>query len=137
VWEIYVRDNDGGSIVATRIHFLPTGIDRDTAGFGVDAEVPIDLTDDFHIVRAAVTPDNLTTMWMDGVRVIDELVSSSFNAAEFSRIGRWGGQSRGGKTTIDYIRFDTTGAYAPVPEPGTLVGALAGLIGLASVVRRL
>jgi hypothetical protein len=53
VWEIFLRDNDSG-LAATRIHFLEGGLDRDTAGFGVDAEIAADLTDDFHVVRAAV-----------------------------------------------------------------------------------
>jgi hypothetical protein len=113
VWEIYFRDRDSGSLASTRVHFLATGIDRDTAGFGVDAEVPFDFTDDFHTVRAAVTPDNFTSLWIDSEQVIDGLTSSTFSGDEFLRIGRWGSQSAGGTTTIDYIRFDTTGAYAP------------------------
>ena len=137
VWEIFLRDNDSGSLAATRIHFLSTGIDRDAAGFGVDAEVPIDLTDDFHVVRAAVTPDNLTSVWVDDELVIDQLVSNAFDATEFSRIGRWGGQSRGGTTTIDYIRFDTTGAYAPVAEPCSVALAALAAMGLGLRKRRL
>lgn len=134
VWEILIRDNDSGSLVSSRIHFLATGLDRDTAGFGVDPEIAFDFTDGFHTVRAAVDSNNLTSVWIDGNLVIDELVSANFNASEFSRIGRWGGQTRGGDATIDYIRFDTTGAYAPVPEPGSL--ALLGLGGLALLRRR-
>lgn len=113
VWEIFLRDNASG-LAATRLHFLSTGLDRDTAGFGVTAEVAADLTNDFHVVRAAVKPGtNATTVWLDGVKVINSLTSADYNAAEFGVIGRWGGQTRGGTTTIDYIRFDTTGAYAP------------------------
>ena len=118
VFEIFLRDNDSG-LAATRIHFLEGGLDRDSAGFGVDAEVAADLTDDFHTVRAVVEGgSNLTTVWLDGVKVIDALPSSTFNAGEFGVIGRWGGQTAGGTATIDYIRFDTTGAYAPPQTVG-------------------
>jgi hypothetical protein len=123
VWEIFIRDRDSGSLSATRIHFLSSGLDRDTAGVGVNAEIAADLTDDFHVVRAAIEPDtNLTTVWLDGEKVIDALVSQSYSADEFCRFGRWGGQTRGGTVTIDYIRLDSTGAYEPpVPMAGTLM----------------
>ena len=113
VWEIFLRDNDNG-LAATRIHFLATGLDRDNQGNGVSAEIAANLSDDFHIVRGAVEGGtNLTTVWLDGVKVIDRLPSNTFEAPEAGWVGRWGAQTRGGTTTIDYIRFDTTGAYAP------------------------
>jgi len=80
----------------------------------VNAEIAADLTNDFHVVRGAIEADtNLTTVWLDGVKVIDALVSQTFAADEFCRIGRWGSMTRGGTVTIDYIRFDTTGSYRP------------------------
>ncbi|AQT69762.1 hypothetical protein STSP2_02959 [Anaerohalosphaera lusitana] len=134
VWEVFVRDNDSG-LAATRIHFLSTGIDPDSSGNGVDAEVAADLTDGFHVIRGAVEGGtNATTIWLDGVKVYDAMVSSDYNASEFSKIGRWGAQTGGGTATIDYIRFDTTGAYAPVPEPITMT--LFGLGGIAVLRNR-
>jgi hypothetical protein len=118
VWEIFLRDNESG-FSGTRIHFLAGGIDRDSAGNGVDAEYAIDLTDGFHVVRGAVEGGtNLTTVWVDGVKVIDALPSNEFDASEMGVIGRWGTQARGGTVTIDYIRFDTTGAYTPILAGG-------------------
>ena len=113
VWEIFLRNNESG-LATTRIHFLSTGIDRDNTGNGRVADIPADLTDDFHVVRGAVEAGtNLTTVWLDGVIVVDAMPSNEFDASESGWLGRWGAQTRGGTTTIDYIRFDTTGAYAP------------------------
>ena len=121
VWEIFLRDNDS-DFAATRIHFLASGIDPDSDGNGVNALVAADLTDGFHVVRGAVEGGtNLTTVWLDGVKVIDAQPSNTFVASEGGWVGRWGAQTRGGATTIDYLRFDTTGAFAPVPEPSTAV----------------
>jgi len=126
VWEIFLRDNESG-FSGTRIHFLAGGIDRDNAGFGVDAEYAIDLTDGFHTVRGAVEGGtNLTTVWVDGVKAIDALPSNESEAPELGVIGRWGGQTGGGTATIDYIRFDTTGAFAPIPEPASVALLLMG-----------
>ncbi len=130
VWEIYMRAQDGSAISTTRIHFLATGIDRDSAGFGVNAEYAVDLTDGFHVVRGAVEGGtNLTTVWVDGVKALDALVSHTYVGSDTGVIGRWGGNARGGTTTVDYLRFDTTGAYAPIPEPSA-----AALVLLASAL---
>ena len=119
VWEIFLRDFQH-ELSATRLHFLATGLDRDAAGAGVGAEVAADLTDGFHVVRAAIEGrTNLTTVWLDGVKVIDALPSAKFEAGELGLIGRWGSRTAGGSVTLDDLRFDTTGAYAPPSDPGT------------------
>ncbi len=120
VWEIFMRDNDGGSLSATRIHFHAAGVGRDiaTAGTNPEAAYLVDLTDDFHVLRGAVEGGtNLTSVWLDGNLLIDGLVSQSFNSGELFVVGEWSGNNRGGTTSIDYVRFDTTGAFAPIPEP--------------------
>lgn len=133
VWEIFIRDNSPGSLAATRIHFLSTGVDRDTSNYGTDAEVSKDLSDDFHVIRGMVEGGtNNTTVWLDGNKVIDSLVSQSYNASELLVFGNWSGNNEGGTTTIDYLRFDTTGAYAPLgdnsasPPPSPANGASIG-----------
>ncbi len=122
VWEIFMRDNDSSSLRATRIQFYAAGIGRDKNISATAPDILIDLTDDFHVVRGAVDLSaNLTYVWVDGNLVIDGVVSQDYSATEFIRWGEWSNNNTGGTTTIDYIRFDTTGAYAPVPTSGTVV----------------
>ena len=134
VWEIFMRDNDSGSLAATRIQFYAGGVGRDSATSGLNPEAAylVDLTDDFHVLRGAVEGGtNLTSVWLDGNLLIDGLASQGFNSGELFVVGEWSGNNAGGTTTIDYVRFDTTGAFAPhaIPEP-----AAATLMLLASAL---
>jgi hypothetical protein len=95
-----------------------------------------DNTDDFHTFRVAFDHVGNTwpyTIYRDGV-----LLDTSPNG------GNWGtdvlyfgsaGTPYGGPTVeLDYLRWDTTGAYSPIPEPANLV--LLGSLILLHVVRR-
>ncbi len=114
VWEIFMRDNDGGSLSATRIQFYAAGIGRDSYSSGLNPEKLFDLTDDFHVIRGVVEGGtNNTSVWINGYLFIDGQVSQNYNSSEFIRWGEWSANNTGGTSTIDYIRFDTTGGYAP------------------------
>ena len=87
-------------------------------------------SDDFHIFRVAQTPgQDLFSVWRDGVLLSDKLTCGW--SYQTDRIGfSDGGDTWGGVMEVDYLRF-TDGAYAPIPEPGTLVllaGALMSLL---------
>ena len=74
-----------------------------------------DNTDDKHVFRIAY--DGATrhgfTIWRDGVKIGENLVDfTAYNGANYSFV-RFGipGSTSGGAFDIDYIRWDTTGAY--------------------------
>ena len=85
--------------------------------------------DAFHVFRVAQAPGTAVfSVWRDGVLLSDALSSgygTSLNRILFCD----GGDMWGGVMEVDYLRF-TGGAYAPIPEPGTLVLLATGLIGL-------
>lgn len=83
----------------------------------------------FHTYRMATVAGEPHTFWLDGVQVATWTNNDS-TADTRVFLGRNGGTSvDDGTTTIDYIRFDTTGAFAPIPEP-----AAAALLVLASAI---
>lgn len=71
--------------------------------------------------------------WINGTLVSDTLSGAS-STADHLLFGDSSGTRYGGTTTWDYIRWDTTGAYAPVPEPASV--ALLSLGGLLIAARR-
>ena len=95
----------------------------------------LDNCDDFHVFRLAF--DAVTdayTLWRDGEQVGFDLETVGSAAVGIS-IGDT--TSRGfGAAEIDYIRWDATGAYAPVPEPSVLVLVLLGFAACATTRRR-
>lgn len=91
--------------------------------------------DDFHIFRYVQQPGvNEFSVWRDGVLLAITSPSSPEGATTLAgadlglganhplekiAFGKEGG-NWGGEVILDYIRFDTTGAFAPVPEPASL-----------------
>jgi hypothetical protein len=90
----------------------------------------LDNTDDFHVFRVAQAPGAATySVWRDGLLLSDTL-GEGFSGAGNSLTWDDVGGGWGGTMEVDYLRF-TDGAYAPIPEPGTLallVGALLSLL---------
>lgn len=72
------------------------------------------------------------SLWRDGSLISDSLAafSSSNKTVSFGDAS----STTAGAASLDYLRIDTTGAYAPVPEPATL--SLLAVAGLAALRRR-
>lgn len=142
VWEIFMRDNDGGSLSATRVQFYAAGVGLDKAQAGNEGQAKspgylVDLTDGFHTIRGAVEAGtNATSVWVDGTLVYDGVVSNDFDAGELFLFGKWSSNNKGGEVDIDYLRFDTTGAFAPEAVPEPTAAALLGLGGISLILRR-
>lgn len=100
-----------------------------------------DNTDDFHIFRLAQEPgigapgSATYSVWRDGVLVADSL-SEAFMNPGLERI-IFGSFASGNSSTsqTDYVRF-TAGAYAPVPEPTSMVLVSSGILGLLAYAWR-
>lgn len=94
-----------------------------------------DNTDDYHIFRIVQLPSLSSTtatfaVYRDGVLLSETLgpaYNSSMNGLLFGDSSTAGGT---GAVKVDYVRLDNTGAYGPVPEPGTLSLVATGLLGL-------
>lgn len=82
--------------------------------------------DAFHLFRLVREPNlNQYQVWRDGVQIGTNLTGSVAAENRFW-FGDWGGKPGGG--TLDYLRWDTSGAYAPVPEPSSLALVAGGLV---------
>jgi hypothetical protein len=95
--------------------------------------------DAFHVFRIAQLPNQDSfSVWRDGVLLSDTLTSAyaKDDVAPLLYVGQAvAGEATNGATQVDYIRI-TSGAFAPVPEPSTIVLALAGVIGLLAYAWR-
>ncbi|MCC6239683.1 MAG: PEP-CTERM sorting domain-containing protein [Phycisphaerales bacterium] len=89
-----------------------------------------DNTDGYHVFRMADDPTtNKLSIWRDGVLIADNVAPTTRNPALDKQLYFGdGGSQFNGSASIDYVRW-TAGAYAPVPEPGSvsMLAALAGL----------
>ena len=128
VFDILTRD---GSTLSPWIFIRADGIG--SRGGGIHNLLDKDMTDDFHVIRIVADSAEGNTLWVDGVSIGGFGNDGNYPSAIF--LGRNGGNTvDNGTTTIDYIRFDTTGGYAPVPEPATVF--LLALGGFAAARRR-
>ncbi len=96
-------------------------------------------SDSFHIFRVAQEPGGgAYSVWRDGILLSETLLGNVGNASGTVKVdfGDFGGDW-GGTTEIDYFRFDTSGAYAPVPEPTVcvLLVSACGVFALRKVQR--
>jgi hypothetical protein len=96
----------------------------------VDVGEQLDNTDVYHVFRVAQALGAATySVWRDGKLLSDSLGTGFDWDVDMISFGGYG-DHWGGTFEIDYLRF-TSGAYAPIPEPGTLVllaGALMSLL---------
>ena len=142
--EARIKVNDdaglyGATSIAAGGTDLSTGLDTwiNVAANGVylfgSSATPIapelDNTDGFHVFRVAVdSATGRASLWRDGDLLVENL-PDIYSDACYKRI--YIGDitaSTNGTVEYDYIRI-TDGAYAPVPEPSTLVLLLAGFAG--------
>lgn len=95
-------------------------------------------TDGFHVFRMALNPvSNAYDVWRDGVLVgssLPDVFNPSLNGLDRLYLGDVS-PSTDGVTRWDYVRF-TSGYYAPVPEPSTLILLSIGTIGLLAYAWR-
>jgi MYXO-CTERM domain-containing protein len=94
-------------------------------------------TDAFHVFRLAQEPNSGTySVWRDGVLINGALTTARGDLAGLGlrkiAFGDEGG-AWSGSTQVDYFRFDTTGAYAPVPVPEPATWGL-GAMGLGALL---
>ena len=133
--------NPGGSTNKTQtvLNISSTGESWGGYDFGpTTIGTAVDNTDGFHIFRVAQLPGQASfTVWRDGVQLASGLGTgsgavategASLNFGAFG--GRWAGTSED-----DYIRF-TPGAYAPIPEPSSVVLLISASIGLLAYAWR-
>ena len=77
------------------------------------------------VAAEATGGDDQYKMYVDGVEVLDIVATAgAFNRQWF---GDLGAAVSGGTAIIDYIRYDTSGAFAPIPEPATIALLAIGL----------
>jgi len=94
-----------------------------------DTFISVDNASDFHVFRVAFdSTAGKFQIWRDGTLVGQDF-TTGIALTGYKRLIIGDGSSDGsGTADIDYIRWDMTGAYAPVPEPISMlllaVGAL-------------
>jgi hypothetical protein len=86
----------------------------------------------FHVFRIAQDANNsaLYQVWRDDVQIGVNLTGFSAGLTYFGD----GTSGFGGTAAFDYVRYDNTGGFTPIPEPTSL--ALIGLGGLTICLRR-
>jgi hypothetical protein len=90
---------------------------------------------DFRIVSemAASSADQKFDLYRDGVLIIDDAPNWTDFTAYYAGVNglvKFGDMTgtQESNIEIDYIRWDTTGAYTPIPEPATMMLLIGGLV---------
>jgi hypothetical protein len=94
---------------------------------------------DFHVFRIAqLANQDSFSVWRDGA-LIGSGLTSAYTASDVTPLLYVGqavaGEAVNGATQVDYIRI-TSGAYAPVPEPSTIVLLVSAMFGLLAYAWR-
>ena len=111
---------------------------REVGGGYVSYLVGSDFTTGSHTLRIAKESGNAWYVWMNGVLLNSNLSTpivdgnGSFNSSGAWFLGDYGGVIDG-DWSVDYVRVEKDGAFAPVPEPAA---SLLGSIGMLLVLRR-
>ena len=89
-----------------------------------------------HTFRLAYdSGDNAISLWRDTVLLTDSIVPSNPGGGPRLILGDCcSSLGAGNNFTVEAFSYDTSGAFAPIPEPGA--AALLGLGGLALIFRR-
>jgi hypothetical protein len=78
-------------------------------------------TDDFHVFRMALEAHDFggkASYWRDGVLIGSDLIGLEQLTEMLLMFGDTTGLGMNGSVSADYVRIDTTGAYAPIFNPG-------------------
>jgi hypothetical protein len=96
-------------------------------------------TDGFHVIRMArLAGTDTYNVWRDGTLLTPTPIAAN---GEYTSYYNWcylgdTGGDLGGQVQVDYARYDNTGAYAPTPEPGSMVLLAYAIIGLLAYAWR-
>ena len=94
--------------------------------------------DGFHVYRIASfsttssSAQQVYRIYRDGVQIGGDVPQITNFASHFLRLGDFISGAPEANFDIDYLRWDTTGAYEPIPEPaslGLVVGGVLMLLG--------
>lgn len=136
-FQVFARDSGSGSN-GNPAHLAvgPSMTGYRTSGGSIAVLDTNSNTDAFHTFRIAQDPDSGNLwVWRDGILLLaggTDLWAST--GAAYMFFGDGGGYVGGPTMELDYFRWDSTGAYAPIPEPASL--ALIGLGTLLMFKRR-
>jgi hypothetical protein len=139
-FQFFVGDGGavGNSRVAFRIGKSYMGTNLGAAGATLVFDTSSN-TDGFHTLRVAqLAASNEFLVWRDGVS-LPSIADGSHAIASGMWWGDGSGAIGGPTVRVDYVRFDNTGGYSPVPEPSTsalLVFGSLGFVRLARLRRR-
>lgn len=87
-----------------------------------------DFSDGFHVLRSAQEANSsATSIWLNG-ELLTESHGERDNALNELLIGASSGSFNGSVVEYDYARVDTTGAFAPIPEPASVALLGAGAL---------